>query len=197
MNSSAFFIFLVFNIIILVLTFGIVAAFLFMSRHRKDVFSRLIQSLESLGFTKRGWTRQVPIIPVGEPDGYYSATIEGKPFEVHFFAQGGRRFKLIPYVEFALLGYFNANLAIFTPGWNLPQLAQALPHKMCLPGYEGLEIRTADENSARLLLEDASISLLARQMLAAQGGALLTISPRDLHLTFRLSDPESVSVSEI
>jgi hypothetical protein len=36
-------------------------------------------------------------------DGYYSATIDGKPFEAHFYAVGGFRFKHIPYVEFALL----------------------------------------------------------------------------------------------
>ena len=197
MNSSEIFLFLAVNIIILVLNVGLLIAFIYLNRRCKNVFSRLAQALEMLGFTKRGWTRQVSAIPVRESDGYYSATIDGKPFEAHFYAAGGRRFKFIPYVEFALLGYFNARLAVFTPNWYLSKLDWMLPKKLSLLGYEGLEIRTADENSARFLLEDANACRLIRQMLAAKDVALFTIYPKDIHLTFKLSDPENVSVSEI
>jgi hypothetical protein len=69
--------------------------FFCLNRRRKNVFSHLAQALEMLGFTKRGWTRQLSAILVREPDGYYSATIDGKPFEAHFYAVGGFRFKLI------------------------------------------------------------------------------------------------------
>jgi hypothetical protein len=198
MNSSGIFLFPAFNIIILALTIGLLVAFFYLNRRRKNVFSRLAQSLEMLGFTKRGWTRQVSAIPIRNAYEYYSATIEGKLFEAHFYAVGGRRFKFkfIPYVEFALLGYFNARLAVSTPNWHLP-LAWTLPQKLNLPGYEGLEIRTADENSARFLLENENTCRMVRQMLATKDAALLTIYPRDIHLTIELSDPENVSISEI
>jgi hypothetical protein len=197
MNSSEILLFLAVNIIILVLNVGLLIAFIYLNRRRKNVFSRLAQALEMLGFTKPGWTRQVSAIPVREPDGYYSATIDGKPFEAHFYAEGGRRFKLTPYVEFALLGYFNARLAVFTPNWYLSKLDWMLPKKMSLLGYEGLEIKTADENSARFLLENENTCRMVRQMLVTKDEALLTIYPRDIHLTVKLSDPENISISEI
>jgi hypothetical protein len=197
MNSSGIFLFFAFNIIILALTIGLLVAFFYLNRRRKNVFSRLAQSLEMLGFTKRGWTRQVSAIPIRATDGYYSATIDEKPFEAHFYAEGGRRFKLTPFVEFALLGYFNARLAISTPNWYRSQLAWSMPQKLTLPGYEGLEIKTADENSARFLLENENTCRMVRQMLATKDAALLTIYPRDIHLTIELSDPENVSISEI
>jgi hypothetical protein len=190
-------IFLGLNIVILVLTFGLLFGFFYLNGRRKDIFSRLAQSLDMLGFTRRRWTRQTPTALGMNNGGYYSAIIEGKPFEAHFYAEGGRRFKFIPYVEFALLGYFNARLAVFTPNWYLSQLDWILPKKLTLVGYEELEIRTADETSARSLLEDANVCRLIRQLLAAKDTALLTIYPKDIHLTLKLSNPEEVLVTEI
>lgn len=197
MNSTGIFLFWGLNILILVLTIGLVVSFLFANRYRKDVFSRLAQSLEMLGFAKRGWARQIPTSLGRDAGGYYFAIIDGKPFEAHFYAEGGRKFKLIPYVEFVLLGYFNAWLAISTANWHMLQLGGTMPQKLTLPGYEGLEIKTADENSARVLLENEHVHRMLQQMLVAKDAALLTIYPRDIHLTIKLSSPGNVSVSTI
>jgi hypothetical protein len=197
MNSADILLFLGLNFLILILTFGLLIAFLYLNSRQKNVFSRLAQALELLGFTRRGWTRQISAIPVRSTAGYYSATLDGKPFEAHYYAEGGRRFKLTPYLELVLLGYFNARLAIYTPNWYLTRLSWMLPQKLSLPGYDGLEIRTADESSARFLLENEDVCQIAQRMLATKEAALLTIYPRDLHLTVKLSDPENVSAAEI
>lgn len=197
MSSSGLWLFGIFNVILLVLTFGLLVGFFYLSCRRKDVFSHLADSLETLGFTKRGWTRQPSLLPFGETGGYYSATIDGRSFEVHFYADGGRRFKFTPYIEFVLLGYFNASLFISTPQWRLPSLRWLMPQKLNLLGYEGFEIGTTDEASARALLGDGNIQRIVRRMLISGDGAILTIGARDIHFTIKLGDLGDIQPSEL
>jgi hypothetical protein len=197
MDATGVWLFVVLNLLILGLTVGLLGVFFYLGRARQAVFAHLVDVLEALGFAKRGWTRQPQIFPFQSAAGYYSGTFDEKPFEVHFYAVGGRRFKLIPYVEFVLLGYFNANLSISTPNWDVSRLDWIMPKRLNLPGYNGLELRTAHESSAKILLGNEQFGHLVRQLLASNMPALLTIAPRDLHLTFRLGQPEQVSVAAL
>jgi len=199
MNSSEILLFLGFNIIILVLTVGLLIGFRFMNRRRENAFSPLIQSLEMLGFKKQTWQSGIPFLPFGMLDGYYHGVVAGRSYEVHFFPGGTQRYVTFPEMEIVLLGYFNARLSVSTPGWDKMHsyLAWSMPRELILPGCDDLVIRTADEDSARFLLaepvsRDPILALSGKQKTAS-----VLIAPKDIHFNIQLDNPESISVLTI
>lgn len=204
MDSSELFLIFVINLLLLVLTFGLVIGFTYFNNRRKTIFSRLVESLEMLGFQRYGEKKYLPVGKTGMIDvggisshsGYYYAILDGKQYEVRFYAVGHRKFKYIPRLEFSLLGYFNARVSISTPGWDKihPHPAWSVPPKMFQPGYDGLVIHTADENSAQFLLGEPASRDSILTLLRDQENASVLIAPKDIRFNIQPSHPDDISI---
>ena len=199
MDSSRLLFFLFVNIVFLlvaILAFFVVSIYRQRNRGKSDVLlSKIEPTLQILGFTKREWQRGIPFRPFEMLDGYYQGLVQGKQYEIHIFPEGTRPYQTNPQMEIVLLGYFNARLSIFTPGWekSRPHLEWQMPQHLIVPGLDDLSIRTADEKSARLLLDEPTARDPILAMLNDQEEASVVIAPQDIHFNFQVDDWEGIT----
>lgn len=194
MDSSRLLLFLFVNIAFLLVAipaFFVVSVYRQRNRGKSDVLlSKIEPTLQILGFTKKEWQRGTPFRPFEMLDGYYQGLVQGKQCEIHIFPEGTRRYQTDPQMEIVLMGYFNARLSISTPGWekSRPYLEWQMPQHLIVPGLDDLSIRTADEKSARLLLDEPTARDPILAMLNNQEQASVVIAPQGIHFNFKVTD---------
>jgi len=203
MDSSRLLIFLFLTIAFLLVT---ILAFLVISLYRQRyrnksniLLEKIEPTLQMLGFQKRKWMRGIPFAPFEALDGYYQGTIQGLPCEVHIFPNGTQRYQTDPQVEIVLIGQFNARMNVSTPDWEKtrPYLEWQMPQRLIVPGLDDLSIRTADEKSARLLLDEPFARDSILDVLGKQESASVVIAPQSIHFNFKVIDWGYVTIFSI
>jgi len=194
MDSSRLLIFLFLNIaflLVAILAFLVVSLYRQRYRNKSNILLEKIEpSLQMLGFQKREWRRGIPFAPFEALDGYYQGTVQGQPCEVHIFPKGTQRYQTDPQVEIVLIGQLNARLSISTPDWEKTRLylEWQMPQRLIVPGLDDLSIRTTDEKSARLLLDEPFARDPILDMLNKQESASVVVAPQGIHFNFKVFD---------